>query len=110
MTVKANGSLEWNTALQLTMGDPTWIDIMWDSEDRLLGIRAVNSPTGFPVEKEPKSGEYTVPSRPVLSAYDITIPEKVSGPPEVWTQDQGAGYGPLWFGHNIIYYLTVPEP
>jgi hypothetical protein len=108
LAVKQDGTIEWNTALQLTMGDPVWVDLMWDASERRLGIRAVNSATGIPVYKEAEAGEYRVDSQEILEANGITVDEKIDGEPEKWyqiTQAEGD-----WFGYNPIYYITLPEP
>lgn len=108
LALKADGTLEWNTALQLIMGDPVWVDLMWDEATRQLGIRAVNSPTGIPVYKEPETGEYRVDSAEILAAANITVATTTEAEPEMWYQ-QNLHEG-QWFGYNPIYYITIPEP
>lgn len=107
LSLRADGVIEWNTALQLAMGDPTWVDLMWDSANRYLGIRAVNSATGIPVSKEPQSGEYRVDSNDILTSAGISVDDTASAEPETWYQTElntGA-----WFGYNPIHYITLPE-
>jgi hypothetical protein len=109
LSINTNGTIEWNAALQLAMGDPAWVDVMWDAIERTLGIRAVNAPLGVPVYKEPKSGEYSIDSADILTAAGITVAETLNGEPDSWVETDAGGGWAEWFGFNPIYYLTVPE-
>lgn len=109
LAFRANGKIAWNSALQLMMGDPAWVDLMWDAAERTLGIRAVNSPTGFPVSPEPEGSEYMIDSADALDAAGISVDENVSGAPESWQETKaGTGWNE-WFGYNPIHYITIPE-
>lgn len=112
LSLKTTGVIEWNTRLQLAMGDPDWVNLMWDAGNRELGIRAVNSPTGQPVAKEPETGEFRIDSAEILNRAGISVAENVSAEPETWynptappTIDPEAS----GFGYNAIYYITLPE-
>jgi hypothetical protein len=81
----ADGVVKWNTALQLAMGDPAWVDLLWDAEARTIGIRAVNAPLGgVPVD-------VTVRGEP--SVFKPTVF------PSGWLPGD----------RETIYYLAVPE-
>jgi hypothetical protein len=109
LEIKADGEIKWNAALQLAMGDPAWVDVMWDASARTLGIRAVNAPLGVPVYKETQTGEYSVNSAAILAAAGVTIGDDLAGEPESWVETNSGGGLAQWFGFNPIYYLTVPE-
>lgn len=109
LALNANGAMEWNAALQLAMGDPAWVDIMWDEGERKLGLRPVNAPAGLPISKEPKTGEYTIDSASILATEGISVAENYAAEPETWAQtDAGTGWEE-GFGLNPIYYITLPE-
>ena len=106
-----NGVVKWNTALQITMGDPEWVELMHDSANGRLGIRATYASTGLPVVKEPEGSEYWVDSELLLDAAGVPIDITVSAaPPEQWRQSEaGSGATPNeWFGSGTIYYLELP--
>jgi len=106
-----NGVLKWNTALQVSMGDPLWVELMHDSANGQVGIRATNAATGLPVIKEPENGEYWIDSADLLDSAGVPIDITVNAlPPEEWRQVV-AGGGPVpndWFGYQTIYYLELP--
>jgi hypothetical protein len=109
LALKDDGSMEWNAALQQKMGDPAWVEIMWDATQRWLGIRAVNAATGVPIEKEPKTGEYSIDSAAILTAAAISVDETVSDEPQKYLRTVAEGITDPLFGTNAIYYITVPE-
>ena len=109
LALNADGSMEWNAALQLAMGDPAWVDVMWDATQRTLGIRAVNSATGIPVYKEPKAGEYSIATAAILNTAGISVDAPYAAEPDRWIQSSAGGGGlEPWFGFNAIYYITLP--
>ena len=109
LTAKDDGVVEWNSALQLLMGDPNWVDLMYNAADNTLGVRGVNSATGFPVVAEPEGSEYKIDSAAAIDAAGITISETTTAEPEKWHQTQAGGPGEIgWFGYNPIYYITLP--
>lgn len=105
----ANGKIGWNSALQLAMGDPAWVDVMWDAAERTLGIRAVNSPTGIPITKNPSTSTYTIDTPDILTAASISVEETYSAEPESWVETDAGGGWAEWFAFNPIYYITLPE-
>lgn len=103
-----NGVVKWNSALQLMMSDPKWVELMWDAVANTLGIRATYAATGIPVVEEPEGSEYKIDSQAALSAAGITT-GSASGSPSSWRQETASGSGdPKWFNYNPIYYLTLP--
>ena len=111
LTFTDDGVLKWNTALQLLMGDPKWVDIMryLTGTKSQIGIRAVNSPTGLPVIAEPEGSEYKLDSPAILAAAGISVAVTVTGEPDSWQQTTAPGTGSSqWFGYQPIYYLTLP--
>ncbi|GAI49227.1 unnamed protein product, partial [marine sediment metagenome] len=105
LTFTNTGLVEWNTALQLKMGAPTWVELMCNVADGTLGIRAVNSPSGFPIVAEPEGSEYKIDSVAALEAAGISVANTITVEPESWYQPTAPGTGPsVWFGHEPIYY------
>jgi hypothetical protein len=101
--------IKWNTALQLQMGDPAWVDLMWDASAKTLGIRAINSATGIPIVKEPEGSEYYLDSYDALDAAGVPVDITVGGAPDSWIQSTSLGPGTsVWFGYLTIYYITLP--
>ena len=76
LTLHSTGGLTWNTALQLEMNSPRWIDIMWDAATNRLGIRPMTKEVGFPVIED--EGEYKALSAGALNLADISVDENVS--------------------------------
>ena len=37
--LKDDGTVEWNTSLQLLMSDPDWVDLMYDSSEKTSGFQ-----------------------------------------------------------------------
>jgi hypothetical protein len=111
LTIKDTGVVEWNTSLQITMGDPKWIQLMWDSSERWLGVRGVNSPHGFIVNVDEEAGEFKIDSADALSGAGISIAQTQSGEPEKWVDlDTGIPTDPLFgYPYQPIYYLSIPE-
>ena len=67
LTIKDTGVVEWNTSLQITMGDPKWVQLLWDSSERWLGVRGWrNSAHGFIVNVDEDAGEFKIDSEAVL--------------------------------------------
>jgi hypothetical protein len=104
----ADGVVKWNTALQLAMGDPAWVDLLWDAEARTIGIRAVNAPLGIPVVKEPSGSEYKLDSSESLEAVGVPVDVTVRGEPSVFKPTVFPS-GWLPGDRETIYYLAVPE-
>ena len=111
LSVDTDGVIQWNSGLQLLMGDPVWVDLMWDAAENRMGVRAVNSPTGIPVVKEPEGSEYKLDSEDLVADAGITVDENVEAEPDTWQQvEAGGGATPAtWFGYDTIYYITLPE-
>lgn len=115
LTIRDTGVVEWNTGLQIAMYDPKWVQLMWDSAERWLGVRGwVNSATGFIVNVDEEMGEFKIDSAAVLSAAGVTIAQTQSGPPEKWVDAEIGTPGvpvelPFGYPYQPIYYLTVPE-
>ena len=104
-----DGVLTWNTALQIGMGDPPWVELMYDSANGWLGIRSANLATGLPVVKEPESSEYKLDSEDLLDDAGVPTDITVSAsPPDSWRQATGGVGEELHFNKPAIYYLTLP--
>jgi hypothetical protein len=109
LILRTDGVLEWNTALQRALGDPQWVDLMWDATERWLGVRGVSAATGLSVSAEPRTGEYRIDSAAALAAVGVSVAENLAAEPDSWVQDEaGAGWAE-WFGYNPIYYIVIPE-
>ncbi len=109
LTLHTTGKLTWNTALQLRLGDPKWVDLMWNAETRQLGIRNVRSVTGLPVAAEPEQSDYKIDSSDILTEAGISVEENLVAEPETWQQTNAGTGWDEWFGYNPIYHITVPE-
>ena len=104
-----NGVVKWNTALQMHMGDPPWVELMYDSANGWLGIRSANLPTGLPVIKDLAVGEYKIDSEALLDDAGVPIDITVNAlPPDSWRQATGGVGEELHFNKPAIYYLTLP--
>ena len=82
LILRVDGILEWNTALQRALGDPHWVDLMWDVANQRLGIRNISAATGLPVSAEPQRGEYTIDSAANLTAAGISVAENLAAEPD----------------------------
>ncbi len=104
LTFKDDGAIEWNTSLQLLMGAPTWVELMYNAAQHKLGIRTVNAPSGFPVVAEPEGSQYKIDSAAALDAAGVSVDDTVSAVPESYyanTMNHLTGY-------QRTYYLTLP--
>ena len=72
LVVEGQRHYGWNAPCSLAMGDPAWVDIMWDASERYLGIRAVNAATGVPVDKEPKYRSSIPSTQPTSSPLQVS--------------------------------------
>jgi hypothetical protein len=108
LELKSNGEITWNTRLQILLGDPEWVDVMWDSANRHLGIRSNNSPNGLPIVAEPESNEFKLDSAAVLTAANISVANNVSAEPDQWIQSNAADGWADWFSYPPIFYITLP--
>jgi hypothetical protein len=111
LTIKDTGVVEWNTRLQSVMGDPGWIQLMWDSAERWLGVRPLNVPHGFAVNKDEEEGEFKLDTADALAAAGISITSTISGEPtKFYDSEAEVPVDPLFgYPYAPIYYLTVPE-
>ena len=104
-----NGVVKWNAALQIGMGDPPWVELMYDSANGWLGIRSANVATGMPVVREPESSEYRIDSEALLDDAGVPIDITVNAlPPDSWRQATGGVGEELHFNKPATYYLTLP--
>lgn len=109
LSLRKSGNFIWNTALQLQMGGPAWVEVMHDSAAGTVGIRAVNAPHGFPVVSDAVNDQYKIGSGTAITAAGISVDPALTAEPATWVQTTAPGSGPSeWFGHQPIYYLTLP--
>lgn len=104
LTLNTNGLLEWNTALQIQLGNPTWVNLMWDPDERRLGLRGVYAQQGLPVYAEPDKSEYKIDSPDLLTAAGITVDQTVSAAPDQYPGDHIEDSAIS----NTIFYITLP--
>jgi len=111
LTIQDSGVIEWNMRLQSVMGDPGWVQLMWDSAERWLGVRPLNVSHGFPVGKEQQSGEFKIDSADALDAAGIVIADTLSGEPvKFYETEAEIPVDPLFgYPYAPVYYLVVPE-
>jgi hypothetical protein len=108
MTLRTDGTLEWNSAMQVLLLNPRWVKIVWDSVGRHLGLHFVPHEHGFPVYAEPESSEYRVDSGDALAAVGISVTSNYTQQfteADIWLND--GSYG----GQEppaALYYLTIP--
>jgi len=107
LTLGSNGQVSWNNALQILLGDPKWVDLMWDNNTSRLGIRQSNVPDGLPVIAEPEGLEWKIASTNALTAAGISVPNNVEATPEQWVQSNAEAGWAEWFGYPTIYYITI---
>ena len=105
LTFKTNGLLEWNTALQILLSDPSWVNLMWDPDERHLGVRGVCFMQGLPVYSEKDKGEYKIDSSDLPNEAGISVNETLSAEPTKATEPIRTGE----FAYFPIYHITLPE-
>ena len=105
MSLTTTGIVEWNIAMHVLLGSPDWVGLVWDAAVRRLGIHRMNHKAGFPVYKEPKTGEYLIASAGTLSDAGVSVDSNYSeSAPVLWPND--GSYSPHERG--TIYFLTIP--
>jgi len=105
LTLTNTGLLEWNTALQIKLGNPAWVNLMWDPVERRLGLRGVYAMDGLPVCAEPDKSEYKIDSSGPLTAAGVSVDQTVSAEPDQYPGDHIED----WAISNTIFYITLPE-
>lgn len=107
LTLRTDGVIEWNSATQTLLSNPTWVNLMWDSDSRWLGISAHSAACGgFPVCKEPERGEFKIATTAVLTELGISVNDNVSvSPPLLWENEMQTPTVKNWLE---IYCLAVP--
>jgi hypothetical protein len=93
ITLHKSGKITWNTPLQLALKSPLWVDVMWDDDNRRIGIRTMTKQVGFPVIHEAQDGEYKILSAEALTLAGISVEENITA-----TAEYNAG----------IQYITIP--
>ncbi len=98
LTLSAMGDLSWNVALQVLLGDPTWVGLHWDEPVRRLGIRRHSSNVGLPVQVD-------------QSIFSINSASMVTGlymGPPVTAAPPGMETVILNHVQCVIYYVVLP--
>jgi len=106
LALNNRGQLSWNTTLQVLLGDPKWVDLMWESNTRCLGIRKNNAPGGLLVSAQ--GNEFKINSAAALTAAGISVAETVQATPQEWIQVTANTGWAEWFGYPPIFYITLP--
>ena len=104
LSLKTSGVVEWNTALQVLLGNPKWVGLVWDSSSRWLGIHRRDQDAGFPVYCEPESGEFRIDSADALNAVGVSVASNHAASPTEWTND--GSYRP--HGRPSVFFVTIP--
>lgn len=107
MGLRANGSLEWNMALQAVLGDPKWVDVLWDSDERYLGLRCNYVTEGFPVHCQPDEGTFKVDSADILDDAGISVDSGYKAV-VVRTDEPVLGSDGALYNPEPVWYITLP--
>ena len=107
LTLAKNGGVEWNAALQGMLGDPEWVDLLWEPDERWLGIRCNYVTEGFPVDGKPDKGEFKVDSGDMLDEAGVSVDEKYSAVP-VRTAEPVVGTEGALYSAEPVWYITLP--
>lgn len=102
LTLKATGKVEWNIALQILLGNPSWVQLMWDTDTNRLGIRGIYAQMGWPVEVLPEESVYKIHCADALDAAGVPVDDDVSGEPMKWTGVDD------WIPDQPTYYINLP--
>ena len=106
LTLKANGDVTWNSALQKMLSDPEWVDLMWDADASMLGVGGHDASCGgFPVSRDEATGTYTIDSSAALSDLGVSAnPAHTEAPPGLWENAITSADMPSW---RDVYYITL---
>ena len=108
LTLAKNGGVEWNAALQGMLGDPEWVDLLWEPAERWLGVRCNYVTDGWPVYSELDNGEFKVDSGDALDEAGVSVDENYSAVP-VKTAEPVLGPDGALYNPEPVWYITVPE-
>ena len=108
LTLLANGSVEWNTALQAALGDPKWVDLLWEPDERWLGVRVNYITEGLPVYSELDNGEFKIDSGDILDEAGVSVDDNYSAVP-VRTAAPLVGSEGALYSAEPVWYITLPE-
>ena len=98
LTLSAIGDLSWNVALQVILGNPTWVSLHWDPAGRRFGIRRRSSNAGLPVTDGPDG--FSISSSGLVAGL-YNGPPVTAAPPDMETVH-------LTHVECQIYYLELP--
>ncbi len=108
LTFSDEGILEWNTALQVLLGSPEWVDLLWEPDDRKLGLRCNYISEGFPVYAELDQGEFQIDSAEALGKAGVSVEETFADTP-VRMPAPLVGFEGALYSSEPVWYITIPE-
>jgi hypothetical protein len=77
LTLQASGSMSMNAAAHQMMGEPKAVELLYDKEQRVIGLRGVeeNAPHAYPVRGIGKNntGTFVLNSKAFCAYYDIPL-------------------------------------
>lgn len=75
VTIQASGSLSMNASAHHALGKPEAVEMLYDREQRVIGIRAVSpeAPNAYPLRAVGKGGSFIVSGRGFVAYFGIPV-------------------------------------
>ncbi len=75
VTLQGKGTISFNRAAHLALGEPTFIELLFDPEERIIGFRKTTDDDldAYPMRRQQNSNSYLVAGNSFRAYYDIKI-------------------------------------
>lgn len=75
ISIQKNGRIAWNLGTQDVLGNPTFVELLYDDAHKILGVRAVQeeSTESFPVYKSAKQNTWGIHAKGALDTVGVTV-------------------------------------
>jgi hypothetical protein len=75
ISIQKNGRIAWNQGTQNVLGNPTFVELLYDDVHRMLGVRAVSEENteSFPVYKSPKQNTWGIHAKGALDTVGVMV-------------------------------------
>lgn len=72
--IQKNGRIAWNEGTQKALGEPEWVELLYDEKEKKLGLRKVEqSEEAFPVRKAGRQRTWGISALGALKSIGIEI-------------------------------------
>ena|SRR5215217_993395 len=73
VTLQVKGPISFNQAAYLALGEPSFVELLYDKTEKIIGIRAVKEdlPHAYPVRRQGASNTYVIAGHAFRKYYNI---------------------------------------